>query len=152
MKKIFFAICALATLTFASCEKEPIGGTAVEAMSGQWYVQISGVDENGVFLYGDADLYELGSFILLTYNTATNGGDSLWISSPVNFKDYGYDFLNYKVKVECNQSERVFERKRDDVAIFGGNYERNFKETWITAFFSGSDFIYDRMSFTRNPC
>ena len=59
MKKIFFAICALATLTFASCEKEPIGGTAVEAMSGQWYVQISGVDENGVFLYGDADLYEL---------------------------------------------------------------------------------------------
>ena len=120
MKKIFYAICALATLTFASCEKEPIGGTAVEAMSGQWYVQISGVDENGELLLEDANLFELGSYILLTYNTASNRGDSLWLSAIRDFADDGLDFLDYKLKIECDQGELIFDRKGDDVAIFGG--------------------------------
>ena len=53
MKKVLYAILALATLTLASCEKDPIGGTATEKMAGQWYVQVQGVDAAGTVLYED---------------------------------------------------------------------------------------------------
>lgn len=122
MKKIYFAILALATLTLASCEKEPIGGTAVESMSGQWYVQLSGVDENGNLLLSDEDLFDLGSFHILTYNTAANEADSLWLKSVESFASISplLGFLDYKVKVECDQRERIFNRKADDIAVFNG--------------------------------
>ncbi|MBQ7530632.1 MAG: hypothetical protein IJT12_02880 [Paludibacteraceae bacterium] len=102
MKKILYAILALATLTLASCEKDPIGGTATEKMAGQWYVQVQGVDAAGTVLYEDEDLYGIGNFWLLTYNTAANTADSMWIS------DVDGAFWEFQVKVACNQSAGTF--------------------------------------------
>jgi hypothetical protein len=70
MKKLVYAIVALATLTLASCEKDPIGGTATEKLAGQWYVQVDGYDTKGDSVV-IADFND-GRFILLTYNTAAN--------------------------------------------------------------------------------
>ena len=102
MKKFVYAIVALATLTLASCEKDPIGGTATEKMAGEWYVQVQGVDASGNLLYEDADLYGIGNFWLLTYNTAANDKDSLFI------QDVDGAFWDFKVKVACNQEDDTF--------------------------------------------
>ena len=102
MKKVLYAILALATLTLASCEKDPIGGTATEKMAGQWYVQVQGVDEDGAVLYEDEDLFGIGNFWLLTYNTAANDADSMWIS------DVDGAFWEFQIKVGCNQADQTF--------------------------------------------
>lgn len=88
MKKVYFAILALATLTFASCEKDPAGGTAVEKLSGQWYVNVQGIDEKGEVLYEDADLYEAGNFLILTHNTEDNDPTKLFVNDLGNFWDF----------------------------------------------------------------
>ena len=38
MKKILTIALALVSLAFISCQKDPIGGTATQEVSGQWYV------------------------------------------------------------------------------------------------------------------
>ena len=47
MKKIFYILAIIATLSLAACRKTPIGGSAVQDLSGEWYVQVDIVDENG---------------------------------------------------------------------------------------------------------
>ncbi|MBR1878424.1 MAG: hypothetical protein IJ814_05385 [Paludibacteraceae bacterium] len=103
MKKIYFAIVALAALTFASCEKAPIGGTATESLAGQWYVTVQGLDTDGSVLYEDEDLFGLGNFWLLTYNTAANDPDSIWI------QDVDGAFWDFKVKAHCDKDAGTFE-------------------------------------------
>ena len=102
MKRVLYAILALATLTLASCEKDPIGGTATEKMAGQWYVQVQGVEADGTVLYEDEDLYGIGNFWILTYNTADNKSNELWIS------DVDKAFWNFQVKVNCNIADATF--------------------------------------------
>ena len=108
MKRVFYAILALATLTLASCEKDPIGGTATEKMAGQWYVQLVAVDDQGELLYSDEDLFDLGFFHVLTFNTADNTPDSLWIANVEDFKGVGLPHLNYQVKAGCNLNSNTF--------------------------------------------
>lgn len=99
MKKIFFAICALATLTFASCEKEPVGGTATEKMAGQWYVQVDGYDTKGDSVV--IEDFNDGRFILLTYNTAANEPNKIVVNDQAGF----WDFI---VRVNCDLNTLTF--------------------------------------------
>jgi len=103
MKKLYFAIVAAAALMFVSCEKEPIGGTAVEKLSGQWYVSVQGLNTDGSVLYEDEDLFGLGKFVLITYNTAANDLDSIWI------QDVDGAFWDFKVKAHCDINAGTFE-------------------------------------------
>ena len=99
MKKCFIAIAALATLMFASCEKDPIGATAVEPLAGQWYVQVDGVDTvNDVVVIED---FNEGRSILITYNNANNDPNRLYIN------DLG-EFWDFIVEVDCDLNSLTF--------------------------------------------
>lgn len=101
MKKVYLAILALAAFTFASCEKNPIGGTATEKMAGQWQVCLQHCNENDSVLYDGEDLFGVSPFLLLTFNAADNSADSLWVSDLGNFWDF-------QVKTACNQALDTF--------------------------------------------
>lgn len=107
MKKLFYAILALATLTLASCEKDPIGGTATEKLSGQWYVTTQGIDADGSVVLDDEDLFGIGGFLLLTYSTAGNT-DSLWIDDIYSATKEIWDKYGFKVRVGCNTADGSF--------------------------------------------
>ena len=109
MKKIYFAILALAALTLASCEKEPIGGTAVEAMSGQWHVQVDGYDLEGDSVVIPDFNFEAGytenpHFVIITYNNAANDPNKLYIS------DRG-EFWEFTVLADCDLNTLTFGSK-----------------------------------------
>lgn len=98
MKKyIFSAILALlCCAVFTSCEKDEIGGTATESMAGQWYVTIDAVDESGNPIEGGEDYFGIGRVLLLTYNTAANDADKMWVDDLSNFDlAYQYDYAGY---------------------------------------------------------
>ncbi len=99
MKKIVYLFAVL--LVFASCEKEDIGGTATESLAGQWYVHVDAVDADGELVYSDDELYGIGNFLLLTYNTSYNSADTLFVDDQKNFWDF-------KTKVLCNTSNKTF--------------------------------------------
>ena len=61
MKRIVYLFVAV--LLFASCEKNEIGSTATESLSGQWYVNVDAVDENGDVVYTGAEFFEFYYFI-----------------------------------------------------------------------------------------
>lgn len=113
MKKVFYAIVALAALTLTSCDKDPIGGTATESMAGQWYVNVQGLDTDGSVLYEDEDLFQIGNFWLLTYNTADNDLDSMWI------RDVDKAFWDFQIKVGCNQANATFGIAQGDDILNG---------------------------------
>lgn len=65
MKKYFY-ILTLLILSISACKKEePVGGTAVQSLSGEWWVQIDGT---GAY-YG-----------ISTYNTADNSSSQMWLN------------------------------------------------------------------------
>lgn len=98
MKKILL-ICALAATTLlASCQKDPIGGTKVQDLSGQWYVQVDIVDASGNVVLED---FNGGRTILLTYNTASDADNVLYV-------DDLKDFWTFKVQVPCSLSSKTF--------------------------------------------
>ena len=102
MKKLVYALVALATLTLASCEKEPIGGTETEQVAGQWYVECLGIDNDGTILFEDADLFGIGKFWVITFNTASNDVDSIFV------QDVFGALWDFKVKVAVDQSDHTF--------------------------------------------
>lgn len=101
MKKIFlYALMLVSGLFFiTSCEKDPVGNTATEAVAGEWVVTGAAIDAAGVVV--DADWFGVGSFHLDTYNTAANRTDSIWISDNGNFWDF-------KVKVGLNLAAKTY--------------------------------------------
>lgn len=99
MKKIVY-LFVLAFL-FASCEKEDVGGTATQDMAGQWYVHVDAVDENGDLVYSDDELYGIGNFLILTYNTSDNSSDKMFVDDLGNF-------WTFKSKVDCDLSSSCF--------------------------------------------
>ncbi|WP_316845248.1 lipid-binding protein [Pedobacter psychrodurus] len=65
MKKYFY-ILTLFVLSISACKKdEPVGGTAVQDLSGEWWVQID----------GEGDYYGIS-----TYNTADNSSSQMWLN------------------------------------------------------------------------
>lgn len=99
MKKILFAI--MAALTLASCEKDEIGGTATQETAGEWYVTVSAVDDDGNLVYSDDELFGMGKFLIMTYNTNDNVADKMYVDDKKNF-------WNFKVQVGCDQKARTF--------------------------------------------
>jgi hypothetical protein len=61
----------LVVLTLSSCEKDPeAGGTAVQSMAGEWWVQL---DRAGAYYH------------FSTYNTAANLGSEMWLDDLESF-------------------------------------------------------------------
>ncbi|MBO9673461.1 MAG: hypothetical protein J7577_08450 [Sphingobacteriaceae bacterium] len=90
MKKYFY-ILTLFVLSISACKKdEPIGGTAVQDLSGEWWVQIDGTGD----YYG-----------ISTYNTADNSSSQMWLNLT---KFYGNDSNTIFGKVSVNLDSKTF--------------------------------------------
>lgn len=89
MKKIIYIfLLSLSITLFTSCEKDEIGGTATEQLAGEWVVTVIAVDANDAVIYSDDELFGIGHFPLLTYNTAANQPSEMWIDDSGNFWDF----------------------------------------------------------------
>ena len=101
MKKNIYKLFALSLLLIGatSCEKEEIGGTAVQDMCGEWYVMVDGVDANGNVTYEDP--YDMGYFPLYTYNTNKNVPTEMYID------DMG-EFWDFRVIVNVDYAAKTF--------------------------------------------
>lgn len=97
MKKVLYLAALLFSVAFTSCEKEEVGGTAAESLAGDWYV-VANVVENGEVI---EDPYGLGNFHILTYNTAANNANEIWIDDSGNF-------WNFKIKVSADANGLTF--------------------------------------------
>lgn len=77
--KIIYVIAALLVVFLGACQKdEVIGGTAVQKLSGEWWVQLDGA----------------GAYApISTYNTAANSPTEMWF-------DDGFWQAKYKVTVD----------------------------------------------------
>ncbi|MCH5233645.1 MAG: hypothetical protein J1E78_08400 [Muribaculaceae bacterium] len=100
MKKIYKLLAfSLLALGVASCAKEEIGGTAVQDMCGEWYVQVDGVDANGNVTMEDP--FGVGIFPLFTYNTNANLPTEMYVDDDGNF-------WAFRVKVDVNYAAKTF--------------------------------------------
>ena len=115
MKKyIYFAFMAVAlSFGMGSCsvetDEEP-GGTNVQKMAGRWDVTVDVVDANGNVLAKDP--YGIGTFTMMTYNTATNAVDSMWITDSKVF-------WAFAMKVGVNYDARTFSCAETDYDAAG---------------------------------
>lgn len=76
----------------AGCQKdEDIGGTSVEKLAGEWWVRLS----------VDGQLISQNFFPLLTYNTADNAGNKMWL-------DDEEAIWPFKFKVDVNAANQTF--------------------------------------------
>ena len=128
MKKVLYFAMFLFCAGLTSCEKEEIGGTAVESMAGQWYVTIDAVGEDGTPIEGGEDYFGVGGpVILLTYNTTSNSSTEMWIDDLGQWNVgamYGGNYPSYciKAKVSVDQSNLTFK----------SNEAPNFADGWRT--------------------
>jgi hypothetical protein len=92
MKKIIY-LMALCLLVFQSCKKEEVaGGTAVQDMAGEWWVQVQIINTaDGSIVQPYSDDYSSIS----TYNTSDNNPSEMWMDDAKSY--YG---LKAKVKVD----------------------------------------------------
>ena len=120
MKKYisFFVTTLVLSLGFASCSvetDEPAGGTAVEDMCGHWVVTVDAYDSDGELLAEDP--YEMGEWNTLTYNTANNDNNVMWLTDNSEFWDY-------TVKVSVDYNAKTF--SCDHVYIYTNDGEDQF--------------------------
>ncbi|WP_293887643.1 MULTISPECIES: lipid-binding protein [unclassified Sphingobacterium] len=85
MKKIFYII-GFCFLTFQSCKKDEVEGTATQKLAGEWYVTADALKADGSLF--EKDVYGLGHFMLATYNTESNDASKIWIEDRGNFWDF----------------------------------------------------------------
>lgn len=100
MKKFIYLSLAVLCMAFASCGKDEVGGTATQALAGEWYVTVDAVDADGNVIEGGEDIYQIGKFLLNTYNTAANVSNEMWIDDNGNF-------WNFKVKIQGADVNRL---------------------------------------------
>ena len=93
-----------AGVLFTSCEKDEIGGTATEALAGEWQLTVDLVDDAGNVLMTDP--YGMGVILGITYNTVDNVADKMYVSDLGNFWDY-------KVVVNCDCNALTFSTDGD---------------------------------------
>lgn len=87
MKTIFkYITLCLFVATMTSCEKEEIGGTAVQDMCGEWYVMVDGVDANGNVTMEDP--FGMGYIPIYTYNTNSNVPTEMYVDDQGAFWDF----------------------------------------------------------------
>lgn len=101
LKKTFkYFAMLLAVIGISSCEKDEIGGTAVQDMCGEWYVMVDGVDADGNVTYEDP--FGLGYFPFYTYNTNANLPTEMYI-------DDDGKFWTFRVIVDVDYEARTFQ-------------------------------------------
>ncbi len=78
MKNIlkYFSLCLLIA-AMSACEKEEIGGTAVQEMAGEWYVMVDGVDADGNVVFENP--FGMSYVTLYTFNTNDNNPNQMYI-------------------------------------------------------------------------
>ena len=116
MKKVLYLATLLFCAAFTSCEKEEIGGTAVESMAGEWYVTVDAADENGNVVEGLEDPFGLGQIHVLTYNTSSNSTNQLIVDDLQNF-------WAFKVKTNCDLNKLTFSTNTTDNNNLVTDYE-----------------------------
>lgn len=99
MKKTLLILGLAVCAAFTACKKDEIGGTATEALAGEWVVLIDAVDASGQIVYEDP--FGMGESFVYTYNTSANKPD-------VMFLDDQGEFWEYKCKVNCNAESLTF--------------------------------------------
>ena len=111
MKKFMKYILFIAVIVgLTACQEEfEVGGTATEAMAGDWWVEMGISDGAGGF---DGDSY--GYYELSTYNTAADGTDEMWLTDKETF-------WAYKVKVAINIDDLTFSVDQGEDVIWDDN-------------------------------
>lgn len=99
MRKYLY-ILTLCVLAFSSCKKDDeVGGTAVQNLSGEWYVQVTQIDPaSGAVI----DATDLTYYKISTYNTSDNSPVLMWMDDPN--PDYG----GFKAKVNVDLGNKAF--------------------------------------------
>lgn len=150
MNKNIFSILSLVLLLFAatSCEKDPIGGTATQDTAGDWYVTMAALTESGEVI--DEDFFGLGNFHVITFNTADDKSNEMWIS---DLENNGY--FPFQCKINVNTETATFQAEGsqnilDDnkVTITGGKI---VKGGAITPSGQKADAIEFFVSFDNDP-
>ena len=162
MKKLVTLAFAAIALLSISCQKDPIGGTAVQDASGQWYVKRYIVLQDGSIedpfgYYG----YQPKPYLMLTYNTAANKADELFVDDlgEYYYKSWGM-YLDFKVKTKVDLNTLKFsataaENEYEDEAVtIEGQILKNAAKTaggmqrdsiWMKVTHEGDTFIEDVM-------
>lgn len=98
MKKFSAYILVISGLLLAvSCQESPDpGGTATQAVAGEWWVKYYVSDGAGGLIELDPGYYKA-----MTYNTAANTPDSIWVTDLAHFWDFA-------VKVGFDKSTNTF--------------------------------------------
>ncbi|HEY0433095.1 MAG TPA: lipid-binding protein [Chitinophagaceae bacterium] len=92
MRKIFFAVIAIITVSLCACKKDTKPGATVAVKTANtWWV---------TFTLDNQDVYGLGNFLMTTYNTAAND-DSLWVD------DLGNSW-QFKCKAKADHTNLTF--------------------------------------------
>lgn len=99
MKKLIYLCMAVLCMAFASCEKDEVGGTATQALAGEWYVTVDAVDANGNTVLEDP--FGMGKVLMNTYNTAANTSTEMWVNDNGNF-------WNFRIKVASDVNNLTF--------------------------------------------
>lgn len=140
MKKIIYLFAMV--LLFASCEKEEIGGTATESMAGEWYVHVDAVDENGDVVFEDAEIFGLGNFLILTYNTSDNVDNVMFIDDLTNF-------WTFKSKVDCNVSSLTFSAPDINKYVYATEYNGS-DNTYNNFYYKAGNFDAEKWQSYKN--
>lgn len=112
MKKAVIIVFAL-VLGFVACKKNPVENTATVDLAGQWYVIYNCLDASGKPIEGFED-FNGGYSMALTFSTASNTADSIWVSDT---KDM--NLLGYQVKVPCNLQNLTFGSSTEETNVYG---------------------------------
>lgn len=112
MKKYFY-ILTLCVLALSSCKKEEAGGTAVQSLANEWYVQVTVIDAATGAVIDDTDK---SYSTMSTYNTADNSPNTMWM-------DDSQSYYGLKTKVNVDLPNKAFsvtdavEEYGDDVKV-----------------------------------
>ena len=115
MKKAIYLLMLVVSIVFTSCEKDEIGGTATEALAGEWYVTVDAVDASGNVV--GEDFFGLGRVMMNTYNTAANNANEIWIDDCGNFWEF-------KVKATADINSLTFQTN--------GAVANNYYDCYVT--------------------
>jgi Lipid-binding putative hydrolase len=109
MKKyiIYLFSALLLTFSFVSCEEElEIWESSTAPLDGNWELRYD-------HSYYGIDPFGAGRMEHITFNTAENDGDSIWLDDKGNF-------WPYKVKVPCNINNLTFGTEDTLISVYDG--------------------------------
>jgi hypothetical protein len=98
MKQYMLFVWAILALILAGCESETVPcGTAVEKMTGDWWITVDVIEGDEIH----EDGLGVGHILMYTYNTAANLPTEMWL-------DDASHFWEYKLKVRVDYANRTF--------------------------------------------